>query len=79
MTTTFELPRGTPEEMGTSGESLDRVRDVVHQFIDDNRIQYAVVGVAHRGKVVYFEAQPCIRQPVVLAPCSFETNPHRSK
>ena len=57
MTTTFELPRGTPEEVGMSGERLNRVRDVVQEFIDEGRIQYAVVGVARRGKVVYFEAQ----------------------
>lgn len=57
MTTTFELPRATPEEAGMSGERLNRVRDVVQEFIDEGRIQYAVVGVARRGKVVYFEAQ----------------------
>ena len=57
MTTTIELPRGTPEEVGMSGERLNRVRDVVQEFIDEGRIQYAVVGVARRGKVVYFEAQ----------------------
>ena len=57
MTTTFELPRATPEEVGMSGERLNRVRDVVQEFIDENRIHYAVVGVARRGKVVYFEAQ----------------------
>ena len=57
MTTTFELPRGTPEEVGMSGERLNKVRDVVQEFIDEGRMQYAVVGVARRGKVVYFEAQ----------------------
>ena len=57
MTTTPELPRATPEEAGMSGERLNRVRDVVQGFIDEGRIQYAVVGVARRGKVVYFEAQ----------------------
>jgi len=56
-TTTFELPYGTPEEVGMSGERLNRVRDVVQEFIDEGRIQGAVVGVACRGKVVYFEAQ----------------------
>ena len=57
MATTFELPRGTPEEVGMSGERLNKVRDVVQELIDEGRIQYAVVGVARRGKVVYFEAQ----------------------
>ena len=57
MTTTIELPHGTPEEVGMSGERLNQVRDVVQEFIDEGRIQGAVVGVARRGKVVYFEAQ----------------------
>ena len=57
MTTTFELPRATPEEVGMSGERLNGIRDVVQEFIDEGRLQYTVVGVARRGKVVYFEAQ----------------------
>ena len=57
MTTTFELPRANPGEVGMSGERLGMVGDVVQRFIDQGRIQYAVVGVARRGKVVYFEAQ----------------------
>ena len=54
---TSELPRATPEEVGMSAERLNRIRDVVQEFIDEGRLQYAVVGVARRGKVVYFEAQ----------------------
>ena len=57
MTATFELPHGTPEEMGMSGERLNKVSDVVQEVIESGRIQGAVVGVARRGKVVYFEAQ----------------------
>ncbi len=57
MTTTLELPQATPEEVGMSGERLNKVSDVVQEFIDAGRIQGAVVGVARRGKVVYFEAQ----------------------
>ena len=57
MTATFELPQAAPEEVGMSGERLNAIRDVVQEFIDEGRIQYAVVGVARRGKVVYFEAQ----------------------
>ncbi|MCY3837861.1 MAG: hypothetical protein OXH09_04310 [Gammaproteobacteria bacterium] len=55
--TKFELPRANPDEVGMSGERLEKVGDVVREFIDEGRIQYAVVGVARRGKVVYFEAQ----------------------
>ena len=57
MTTEFELPRANPDEVGMSGERLEKVGDVVQEFIDEGRIQYAVVGVARRGKVAYFEAQ----------------------
>ena len=56
MTTTFELAQGSPEEVGMS-ERLNGVRDVVQEFIHEGRIQGAVVGVARRGKLVYFEAQ----------------------
>lgn len=57
MSATSELPQATPEEVGMSGERLDKVRDVVQEFIEAGRIQGAVVAVARRGKVVYFEAQ----------------------
>ena len=56
-TTTLEIPQATPEDVGMSGERLNKVSDVVQEFIDAGRIQGAVVGVARRGKVVYFEAQ----------------------
>ena len=57
MTATLELPQATPEEVGMSGKRLNKVSDVVQEFIEESRIQGAVVGVARRGKVVYFEAQ----------------------
>lgn len=68
---TFELPRATPEQVGMSSERLNRVRDVVQEFIDEGRIQYAVVGVARRGKVVYFEAQGVSDQEPVQADAIF--------
>lgn len=68
---TFELPRATPEEVGMSSERLNRVRDVVQEFIDEGRIHYAVVGVARRGKVVYFEAQGVSDQEPVQADAIF--------
>ena len=71
MATTLELPRATPEEVGMSGEQLTRVRDVVQEFIDEGRIQYAVVGVARRGKVVYFEAQGVSNQEPVQKDAMF--------
>ena len=71
MATTLELPRATPEEVGMSRERLTRVRDVVQEFIDEGRIQYAVVGVARRGKVVYFEAQGVSNQEPVQKDAMF--------
>ncbi len=52
-----ELPHGTPEEVGMSAQRLNKIQSVVQGFIDGGQIQGAVVGVARRGKVVYFKAQ----------------------
>ena len=69
--TALELPRATSEEVGMSGVRLDKVSDVVQEFIDEGRIQYAVVGVARRGKVVYFEAQGVSNQEPVQKDAMF--------
>ncbi len=71
MATTLELPRATPEEVGMSGVRLNKVSGVVQEFIDEGRIQYAVVGVARRGKVVYFEAQGVSNQEPVRKDAMF--------
>ena len=39
-----------------SAERLKKIDDVVQEYIDDGRIQGAVVGVTRRNKVVYMEA-----------------------
>ena len=57
MAASFEIPQATPEEAGMSGERLNKLRDVVQEFIEAGRIQGAVGGVARRGWVVYFHAQ----------------------
>ena len=54
---TTELPHGTPEDVGMSGQRLNKIQSVVQEFIDSGKIQGAVVGVCRRGKVVYFKAQ----------------------
>lgn len=51
-----ELPHAPPESVGVSGEHLNKIHDIVREHIDDGRLQGAVVVVARRGKVVYFEA-----------------------
>ena len=56
MTTTRELPYGSPEEVGMSAERLKKVDDLVREYVEDGRIQGAVVGVARRNKVVHMEA-----------------------
>ena len=56
MTTTGELPHGSPEEFGMSAEGLRKIDDVVQEYIKDGRIQGAVVGVARHNTVVYMEA-----------------------
>ncbi len=56
MATTRELPHGSPEQVGMSAEGLKKIDDLVQEYIDDGRIQGAVVGVTRRNKVVYMEA-----------------------
>ena len=52
-----EIPHGTPEDVGMSTQGLTKIQKVVQEFIDNGKIQGAVVGVSRRGKVVYFKAQ----------------------
>jgi len=56
MTTAYELPHGTPEEVGMSTEGLKKVDEVVQQYVDEGRIQGAVVAVSRRNMVVYMKA-----------------------
>ena len=56
MATTRELPHGSPEEVGMSSERLNKIDDVVQEYIEAGRIHGAVVGVTRRNKVVYMEA-----------------------
>ncbi|MDE0192940.1 MAG: serine hydrolase, partial [Gammaproteobacteria bacterium] len=56
MATTRELPHASPEEVGMSAEGLQKIDDVVQEYIGAGRIRGAVVGVTRRNKVVYMEA-----------------------
>jgi len=51
-----ELPHAPPESVSVSGERLNKIHNIVREHIDDGRLQGAVVVVARRGKVVYYEA-----------------------
>ena len=44
MAKTHELPRGNPEEVGMSTEQLEKIDDVVQDYIDSGRVLGFVVG-----------------------------------
>lgn len=50
------LPRATPEDVGMSSERLARIATTLNADIDRGRIPGAVIAVARKGKLVYFEA-----------------------
>ena len=50
------LPRAKPEEVGMSSQRLARIGEAVRAEVDAGRIPGAVVAVARRGKLVYYEA-----------------------
>jgi len=50
------LPRANPEDVGLSSERLARITTSLNADIKAGRLPGAVVAVARRGKLVYFEA-----------------------
>jgi CubicO group peptidase (beta-lactamase class C family) len=50
------LPSASPESVGLSSERLDRIAKVFGAEVDQGRLPGAVVAVARKGKLVYFEA-----------------------
>ena len=50
------LPRATPESVGMSSERLARIGAALRADIEKGRIPGAVVAIARKGKLVYFEA-----------------------
>src|SRR6202158_1684198 len=53
---TDPLPRAKPESVGMSSARLARIGEVLRADIERGRIPGAVVAVARKGKLVYFEA-----------------------
>jgi CubicO group peptidase (beta-lactamase class C family) len=51
-----DLPRATPEEVGLSSARLERLTAVFRRYVEEERLAGAVILVARRGKVAYFEA-----------------------
>ena len=54
--TNHELPHGKPEEVGMSSERLNKIDELVQQYIDADRIEGAVIGIIRQSKVIYLEA-----------------------
>ena len=50
------LPRGKAEEVGMSSERLADIEKVIKADIEKGRLPGAVIAVARRGKLVYYEA-----------------------
>lgn len=51
-----ELPRATPESVGMSSQRLARIGAALEADIDNGRMPGAVIAVARKGKLVYYEA-----------------------
>ena len=49
------LPRAKPEDVGLSSERLGEIAKVINGDIEKGRIPGAVIAIARRGKLVYFE------------------------
>ena len=50
------LPRAKPESVGMSSERLERIAQVINADIQKNRLPGAVIAVARKGKLVYYQA-----------------------
>ena len=53
---TDPLPRAKPESVGMSSERLDRIAQVINADIQKGRLPGAVIAVARKGKLVYYQA-----------------------
>jgi CubicO group peptidase (beta-lactamase class C family) len=49
-------PNGKPEDVGLSSERLQRITQLIQQYVDSKQIAGAVTVVARRGRVAHFEA-----------------------
>jgi len=50
------LPRATPESVGMSSQRLSRIAAALKQDVDNGRMPGAVIAIARRGKLVYYES-----------------------
>jgi CubicO group peptidase (beta-lactamase class C family) len=49
------LPRAEPQRLGFAPERLARIGDALRREVDGNRIPGAVIAIARRGQLAYFE------------------------
>ena len=50
------LPRGKAEEVGMSSERLGEIEKAIKADIEKGRLPGAVIAIARKGKLVYYEA-----------------------
>jgi CubicO group peptidase (beta-lactamase class C family) len=50
------LPRARPEDVGLSSERLAEIAKVINADVEKGRLPGAVIAIARKGKLVYFEA-----------------------
>jgi CubicO group peptidase (beta-lactamase class C family) len=55
--TAATVPGGRPEDVGLSGERLQRITETVRRYIDSSQITGAVTMVSRKGRIAHFEAQ----------------------
>ena len=49
------LPRGKAEDVGMSSERLGQIAKVINADIEKGRLPGAVIAIARKGKLVYYE------------------------
>jgi len=72
MTTSAELPRARPEEVGLSGERLARLSGAFRAASEREHLPGAVVLVARHGRIAWFDAVG-VRDPARPAPMTTDT------
>ncbi len=50
------LPSARPEEVGMSSQRLERIGQTLRADVEKGRMPGAVVGIARKGKLIYYEA-----------------------
>lgn len=52
----YEIPRGTPEDVGLSSKKLAHLETVINGYIEKEELAGTVVLIARRSKIIYFKA-----------------------